>query len=72
MYPTNSIKKEWFNEECIVHSTKYNSLFSDICSNGAVFNGEWTPYITLTIFAGIIIGLLLRIENMIAQKVKSK
>ncbi|WP_180896803.1 hypothetical protein [Priestia megaterium] len=39
---------------------------------GAVFNGEWTPYITLTIFAGIIIGLLLRIENMIAQKVKSK
>jgi len=39
---------------------------------GAVFNGDWTPYITLTIFAGIIIGLLLRIENMIAQKVKSK
>jgi uncharacterized protein YneF (UPF0154 family) len=39
---------------------------------GPVFNGEWTPYITLTIFAGIIIGLLLRIENMIAQKVKSK
>lgn len=38
----------------------------------AVFNGEWTPYITLTIFAGIIIGLLLRIQNMIAQKMKSK
>ncbi|XIH57172.1 hypothetical protein C1N61_30505 (plasmid) [Priestia aryabhattai] len=38
----------------------------------AVFNGEWTPYITLTIFAGIIIGLLLRIQNMIGQKMKSK
>ncbi|XIH00289.1 hypothetical protein C1N89_28300 (plasmid) [Priestia aryabhattai] len=38
----------------------------------AVFNGEWTPYITLTIFAGIIIGLLLRIQNIIGQKMKSK
>lgn len=39
---------------------------------GAVFNGDWAPYITLTIFAGIIIGLLLCIQNMIAQKMKSK
>ncbi|MBW0933698.1 hypothetical protein [Priestia megaterium] len=39
---------------------------------GAVFNGDWTPYITLTIFAGIIIGLLLRIQNMIAQKMENK
>jgi hypothetical protein len=29
----------------------------------ALFNGDWTPYIALTIFAGVIIGLLLRIQH---------
>ncbi len=36
----------------------------------ALFNGDWTPYIALTIFAGAIIGLLLRIQNMLTQKEK--
>ncbi|GAB1769058.1 hypothetical protein ABE036_18145 [Priestia aryabhattai] len=36
----------------------------------ALFNGDWTPYVALTIFAGAIIGLLLRIQNMLTQKEK--
>jgi len=36
----------------------------------ALFNGDWTPYIALTIFAGAIIGLLLRIQSILTQKVK--
>ncbi|MDP9575153.1 hypothetical protein COD13_18525 [Priestia megaterium] len=37
----------------------------------ALFNGDWTPYIALTISAGVIIGLLLRIQNKLTQKGKN-
>ncbi|PEZ47851.1 hypothetical protein CN367_08755 [Priestia megaterium] len=37
----------------------------------ALFNGDWAPYIALTIFAGVIIGLLLRIQNKLTQKGKN-
>ncbi len=37
----------------------------------ALFNGDWTPYIALTIFAGVIIGLLCAFKTKLTQKGKN-